>query len=215
MTNTFNNSILADDEFAILNASTIRLGIGRSALAVYLGWELERCAMGQERLIEHGLLREVGESAVPVGDAIRRVKSEHDKRFTEFRTSGVADRFHRRFRVVNQEFLDLSHAWQIRRVGGALVPNDHADPGYDNQVIDQVHVADRKLRRIMPTAIDAAPHLLSHLDRLSSALERVAQGMTDWFAHPAIDSYHTTWFEMHEDLLRVLGRERGDEEGAK
>jgi len=23
-----------------------------------------------------------------------------------------------------------------------------------------------------------------------------------------VDSYHTVWFELHEDLLRILGRER-------
>jgi len=26
-----------------------------------------------------------------------------------------------------------------------------------------------------------------------------------------IDSYHTVWFELHEDLLATLGRRRGDD----
>ncbi|MDQ1375434.1 MAG: hypothetical protein QOJ09_2772, partial [Actinomycetota bacterium] len=28
---------------------------------------------------------------------------------------------------------------------------------------------------------------------------------------PLIDSYHTVWFELHEDLLSTLGIERGSE----
>ena len=31
------------------------------------------------------------------------------------------------------------------------------------------------------------------------------KGLGEW---AKIDSYHTVWFELHEDLLRMLGRER-------
>ena len=36
-------------------------------------------------------------------------------------------------------------------------------------------------------------------------------GDTDWFTKPMLPSYHTVWFEMHEDLLSTLGIERGSE----
>jgi pyruvate,orthophosphate dikinase len=45
--------------------------------------------------------------------------------------------------------------------------------------------------------------------RLDQALRRVREGERDWVARPVIDSYHTVWFELHEDLLAVLGRHRG------
>ena len=38
-------------------------------------------------------------------------------------------------------------------------------------------------------------------------------GDTDWFTKPMIPSYHTVWFELHEDLLATLGIERGSEGG--
>ena len=47
--------------------------------------------------------------------------------------------------------------------------------------------------------------------RLTEALERVRAGDVDWFTKPMIASYHTVWFEMHEDLLCTLGIERGAE----
>jgi hypothetical protein len=49
-------------------------------------------------------------------------------------------------------------------------------------------------------------------DRLSAAVARVEAGDHDWFTKPLIDSYHTVWFELHEDLLSTLGKERASEE---
>ena len=40
---------------------------------------------------------------------------------------------------------------------------------------------------------------------------RCSTGDSDWFTKPMIASYHTVWFEMHEDLLCTLGIERGAE----
>ena len=37
---------------------------------------------------------------------------------------------------------------------------------------------------------------------------RCEAGDIDWFTKPLIDSYHTVWFELHEDLLATLGIER-------
>ncbi len=48
--------------------------------------------------------------------------------------------------------------------------------------------------------------------RLDNALARVQAGDFDWFTTPVIDSFHTVWFELHEDLLSTLGIERSKEE---
>jgi hypothetical protein len=39
----------------------------------------------------------------------------------------------------------------------------------------------------------------------------VLEGQPEWFTKPVIDSYHTVWFELHEDLLCTLGIERASE----
>ncbi len=46
---------------------------------------------------------------------------------------------------------------------------------------------------------------------LSAALARVRTGDSQWFTSPAVESYHTVWFELHEDLLQTLGINRSDE----
>ena len=45
-------------------------------------------------------------------------------------------------------------------------------------------------------------------DLLLSALEKAEDGETAWVSDAQLASYHTVWFEMHEDLLRILGRVR-------
>jgi hypothetical protein len=44
--------------------------------------------------------------------------------------------------------------------------------------------------------------------RLDDAYDKVLAGEHDHVSGARIDSYHTVWFELHEDLLRMLGRER-------
>ena len=53
----------------------------------------------------------------------------------------------------------------------------------------------------------------SYPDRFSTALAKVQDGETDWFTKPVIDSYHTVWFELHENFLASLGIERTSEGG--
>jgi hypothetical protein len=42
------------------------------------------------------------------------------------------------------------------------------------------------------------------------ALELIDAGELRFVAQPLVDSYHTVWFELHEGLLRLAGRGRGD-----
>ena len=41
------------------------------------------------------------------------------------------------------------------------------------------------------------------------ALERVDKGERSWVDRPRADSFHTVWFELHEDLLATLALSRG------
>ena len=54
----------------------------------------------------------------------------------------------------------------------------------------------------------------SYGPRFATALERVEAGELDWFTKPTIDSFHTVWFELHENLLATLGIERGTEDAS-
>ena len=44
--------------------------------------------------------------------------------------------------------------------------------------------------------------------KLQTALDNIHAGQTMWLARPLIDSYHTVWFELHEELILATGRTR-------
>jgi hypothetical protein len=46
---------------------------------------------------------------------------------------------------------------------------------------------------------------------LRAARRQVEAEEHDWLLSPRIDSYHTVWMQLHEDLLLGLGLQRTDE----
>jgi hypothetical protein len=56
--------------------------------------------------------------------------------------------------------------------------------------------------------VAVAPRLAHYPQRLSAALARATAGDSRAVAHPLDDSYHQVWFELHEDLLSLLGLAR-------
>lgn len=59
-----------------------------------------------------------------------------------------------------------------------------------------------------------APRLVRYTDRLDRAVERIAEGDHTYVARPIMDSYHTVWFELHEDLIGLCGLTRAEEAAA-
>jgi hypothetical protein len=52
------------------------------------------------------------------------------------------------------------------------------------------------------------PRLSIYAAKLLAALEHAEDGEIAWVSNIHRESYHTIWFELHEDLLRIMGRER-------
>ena len=52
------------------------------------------------------------------------------------------------------------------------------------------------------------PRLAPYQARFDHAVEQLRTGDTSYVARPIMDSYHTVWFELHEELIGLLGRDR-------
>jgi hypothetical protein len=123
---------------------------------------------------------------------------------------GVRDAYER-FLAGNADMLGLCTDWQVRDVDGAQVVNDHADPDHDAAVIARLARAHEAVVPVTADLADMLERFGSYGGRLQNALDRVRAGEVDWFTKPTIDSYHTIWFELHENLLATLGIARGSE----
>lgn len=109
---------------------------------------------------------------------------------------------------VNKQILDLTTQWQTHDLGGEQVPNDHSDTDYDDEIIDKLGRAIERTAKVLRPIADADPLVDRFVERLGAALTRAEGGETDYVSGLRVDSVHTVWFQMHEHLLRMTGRER-------
>ncbi|MGQ0431557.1 MAG: MarR family transcriptional regulator [Microthrixaceae bacterium] len=116
-----------------------------------------------------------------------------------------------RFLGLNVKLLEVCTAWQLRDVDGESTLNDHTDPAYDDAVISELGALHDLVSPICEDLAASLARYGHYGPRLAHAVSRVRAGDGEWFAKPMIDSYHTVWFELHEDLLATLGIERGAE----
>jgi hypothetical protein len=124
------------------------------------------------------------------------------------RADPAAGEAYERFERINRELLALMTDWQMMPVGVERVPNDHSDGEYDAEIIDKLGALHERACRPLDQFAALQPRLRRYVLRLEAAYDKVLAGEHDWVSGARIDSYHTVWFELHEDLLRMLGRER-------
>lgn len=122
----------------------------------------------------------------------------------------VADAY-RAFRELNPGLLQLCTDWQLRAGPAGAVLNDHSDATYDAEAVDRLSSIDAAVQPVTRSLAEALDRFDGYGERFANALARVQGGEIDWFTKPVIDSYHTVWFELHENLLATLGIERGKE----
>ncbi|UGS36950.1 hypothetical protein [Capillimicrobium parvum] len=129
--------------------------------------------------------------------------------FAGFRADPEATAAYERFERINRELLALFTDWQMMPTpGGERVPNDHSDADYDHGVVDRLGRQHERAEKVLDRFSALLPRMGEYRRRLDAAYDRVLAGETDYVSGARIDSYHTVWFELHEDLLRMLGRER-------
>ncbi|HLT70590.1 MAG TPA: hypothetical protein VKZ72_10520 [Acidimicrobiales bacterium] len=121
------------------------------------------------------------------------------------------ERAYDRFRALNPAVLDACSRWQVREVAGRTVRNDHGDPDHDAAVVSDLVRLHRRAEPVLDELAAALDRYRPYGPRLRRALDRVLAGEREWFTAPSIPSYHTVWFELHEDLLTTLGRSRSAE----
>ena len=113
-----------------------------------------------------------------------------------------------RFLDLNPALLTVCTAWQMK---DETTLNAHDDEDYDRGVVDQLGDIHDHVAPVLADLRNALDRYHGYQPRFENALVRVQNGDHDWFAKPMIDSYHTVWFQLHEDLLNTLGIERSKE----
>src|ERR1700712_437909 len=193
------------DELTLLQAVRLKGRVRPESLAATLGEGEPTVNSAVAKLTEAGLLSDG--KTVRLSSAGRALLSDllADERSNVDRAVIVG--YYDEFRRVNRDFKVLVSDWQLKN--GA--PNDHADADHDAAVLTRlsgVHVA---VLPILGAVTEQLPRLDAYAAKLSAALDRIHAGDTTWFTRPLVDSYHTVWFELHEELIGAAGLTRDDE----
>ena len=99
-------------------------------------------------------------------------------------------------------------------VGDRQVRNDHTDAAYDKSVLEGFDPIHRDISDLIGTIATSAPRIGSYKQRLDLALGKIRSGDLRYIAAPDRDSYHTVWFELHQDLIGLAGTTRQKEAAA-
>jgi hypothetical protein len=113
-----------------------------------------------------------------------------------------------RFDEPNQRLKSIVTGWQQLPDGS---PNLHQDPGYDAGIVERPVAFHADTVPLLEEIAGAVSRLGHYPLRLGSAVQQCGAGDTSFMASPLKDSYHQVWFELHEDLIGLLGRTRIDE----
>ena len=115
------------------------------------------------------------------------------------------------FTTTNGNFKLTVTDWQLRPAAGNPVINDHSDPHYDRGVLDRLHTIHGEISHLLTDFAASFHRYGRYRERFDRALDRVVAGQREFMASPAVDSYHSVWFELHEELILLCGLTRAGE----
>lgn len=194
---------------AVLQLVRLKGRVAPAVVAESLGLDEAEVSGLLAQLLESGAVTESNGNLriAPAGreQLADRITAERDD-IDQVALASAYDRFHH----LNTRFKQVVTAWQIR----GEVPNDHSDQTYDAGIVEQLVSVHRSFNPLLVEMMALAPRLASYPRRLAHALQRLLAGDHGAFAKPIVDSYHTVWFELHEDLIGMLGLSREDEAAA-
>jgi hypothetical protein len=142
--------------------------------------------------------------------ALARVALEgrYSLHFVDQRTDTQFVAAYEGFERINNGLKQVITDWQTITVGGAKVANDHSDKAHDGDVIDRLGDVHDQVENILAILARPLPRMAIYTRKLLTALEKAEDGDHAWVSDIRRESYHTVWFELHEDLLRIMGRVR-------
>ena len=136
------------------------------------------------------------------------LQAGYDRHFAELRAAPAFAAACKNFERINPELKQIVTDWQTLRVGGEMRANDHSDPDYDDKVIDRLSALHERFEPVIAALARGLSRLAIYASKLEAALDKAESGDPAWVSDIHRDSYHTVWFELHEELLRIMGTER-------
>lgn len=174
-----------------------------------------RLGLQEEGIAAELLCAEAAGRAVRAGErwtlsplARMALQADYSRLYADVRSDPEIRQANAAFEDINQTLKTLMTDWQVVTLAGEHVPNDHHDKAYDMDIIDRLGSLHERAEPILKRLGDHIPSLVFYREALLEALEKAEDGNIAWVSDVGCESYHTLWFELHEELIRILGGSR-------
>jgi len=191
----------AVDDFEVLHAVRLRGLVAPESLAGIFGAAVEELAGPLGRLTDEGSIFERQGRRVSGYALTEEGRARHAEQLVVWAAAQPVrelDDVYARFLDINSPLKTMCGAWQ--QIG------DDQAARWD--AVDQLEGLHTRAVDVFTGAGALVPRFARYTGRLGQALVTLKAGDDRFFTSPTVDSYHTVWFEAHEDFLLVLGRNR-------
>lgn len=197
-----------NDRHLVLHGLAIKKHADADAVAAITGLGAAAVQETIEAAVAAGRVTPAGARFMLTPAAQMALQAEYSRVYAPQRSDAAFLAAYQDFEDINLDLKAVITDWQTMSVGGEHIANDHSDPGYDARVIDRLGKVHERAEGVLDRLAAGVSRLGIYADNLLAALERAEDGDPAWVSDARRMSYHTVWFELHEDLLRITGRQR-------
>lgn len=198
------------DKFQAMHGLAIKKFGTATAVADALNGAESDVQAGLDLAVSEGLAMAAKGAFMLTPKGQQALAAEYPTQFASLRANATFAAGYGKFELINNELKQLITDWQTMVVAGETVPNDHSNVEYDEKLISKLGDLHERAEPMLARLAPALPRLSRYAARLDAALDKAESGEINFVSGAKIDSYHTVWFELHEDLLRILDRKRDD-----
>lgn len=163
--------------------------------------------VGEDRavdsLVAAGYLLRRG-SLVAITPSGREIHAEWARVDPDSEEYAVCRRVYEQFLRFDAQVKQLTTEWQL---AGATSGGETYNPE-EWRLIDRLVALDEKAGPVVSQLGRTVSRFADYRPRLRKALEQLEGGNREWFSGVKCDSYHTVWWQLHEDQLLTLGIDR-------
>jgi hypothetical protein len=159
-----------------------------------------------ERLCDAGYLLRRGAKAV-ITAAGKAAHAEWARLADGTEEHAAARSAYDQFLLFDKHIKQLTTEWQLMSAGS----RSDGFSAEDWKLIDRLIAVHEKAGASLGALGRVVPRFAGYRPRLRHALQQLEEGDSKWFSGLTCDSYHTVWWQLHEDLLIALGISRSDD----
>ncbi len=199
---------MMDERDLVFHGVAIKRHAGPAAIAELIGLPEASVTAQLADAVATGRVIEAKDAFALAPLARVALEARYALHFAGERADAPFDAAYQAFERINRTLKQVITDWQTITVGGAKVANDHSDSAHDEAVIDRLGEVHEQVEPILAKLAKRLPRLSIYSKKLLAALEAAEDGDHEWVSDIRRESYHTVWFELHEDLLRIMGQVR-------